>query len=196
MKYDTDKKEIILDKELNELDKYVLEFIKILEKHVDYVIISGYVSILLGRSRSTEDIDLFIKRLDKNKFSDLYKDLIKNKYWCLNAEDSEEIYDYLINNFAVRFAKKDETIPNFEVKFPKNRLDEDAFEDHITVILPMGRLKISSLERQIAFKRYYLKSNKDLEDAKHVEHIFKDKIDIEKIYKYKRVLEPYEKTNP
>ena len=60
MKYDTDKKEIILDKELNELDKYVLEFIKILEKHVDYVIISGYVSILLGRSRSTEDIDLFI----------------------------------------------------------------------------------------------------------------------------------------
>ncbi|MBI2141461.1 hypothetical protein HYU16_03480, partial [Candidatus Woesearchaeota archaeon] len=51
-----DDKTIKLDKVLNELDKFVLKFIKILEKHADYVIVSGYVSILFGRSRSTEDI--------------------------------------------------------------------------------------------------------------------------------------------
>jgi len=49
-------KKIKLDKPINELDKFVLHFIKILEKHVDYVIISGYVAIPLGRSRATEDV--------------------------------------------------------------------------------------------------------------------------------------------
>ena len=55
--------------------------------------------------------------------------------------------------------------------------------------MPEGSIKISSLEIQIAFKKYYLKSDKDLEDAKHIEHIFKDKIDMEKVYKYKSILE-------
>ncbi|MBU2634051.1 MAG: hypothetical protein KJ674_02295 [Nanoarchaeota archaeon] len=58
-------KTIQLDKDLNELDKFVLKFIKILEKHTSYVIVSGYVSILLGRTRATEDVDVFIKELNK-----------------------------------------------------------------------------------------------------------------------------------
>ena len=65
MEYDVDKREIKSDKVLNNLDKFVIDFIKILEEHVDYVIISGYISILLGRSRATEDIDVFIKRISQ-----------------------------------------------------------------------------------------------------------------------------------
>lgn len=57
MEYIADKKEIILDKELNNLDKFVLEFTELLE---EYVVVSGYVSILFGRSRMTEDVDLLI----------------------------------------------------------------------------------------------------------------------------------------
>jgi len=53
---------------LSNLDKFVLEFIKVLEQHVDYVIISGYVSIVLGRTRITEDIDVFIKKFLKSNF--------------------------------------------------------------------------------------------------------------------------------
>ena len=189
MEYNKEKKEIILNKKISELDKLVLDFINILKNHADYVIISGYVSIILGRARATEDIDLFIKKIDKNKFLKLYEDLIKNSYWCLNSDSPEEIYDYLIDNLAVRFAKKDETIPNFEVKFPKTKIDEETFKDCIAVKMPEGSIKISSLEIQIAFKKYYLKSDKDLEDAKHIEHIFKDKIDMEKVYKYKGILE-------
>jgi hypothetical protein len=56
------------------------------------------------------------------------------------------------------------------------------------VILPEGKLKISSLERHLAFKRYFLKSQKDLEDALHVEELFKDKIDYHKINKLKELL--------
>ena len=188
MEYDRIKKEIKVNKTLSNLDKFVLNFIKILKKHVDYVIISGYVSILLGRTRTTEDIDIFIEKISFEKFSKLYKEIRKNGFWCLNAEEAEEIFSYLKDNLAVRFAKKDKTIPNFEVKFPKNKLDEEAFDEFIAVVLPNGKLKISSLERQIAFKRYYLKSDKDIEDAVHIEDLFKEKLDYNKINKLKDLL--------
>ena len=50
-------KTIKLDRELNELDLFVLDFVKVLEKHARYVLISGYVALLFGRSRTTEDVD-------------------------------------------------------------------------------------------------------------------------------------------
>ena len=189
-----DKKTIKVDRELNELDKFVLDFIKILEKHTDYVIISGYVSILLGRTRGTEDIDVFIKGLSKNKFIGLYNNLKKSGYWCLNSEESDELYSYLIDGLAIRFALKDETIPNFEVKFARNKLSKDSFNERINVITKEGNIKISSLERQIAFKRYYLKSDKDLEDAKHIEEVFKKDIDRKKINIYKDMIIKDEKS--
>jgi len=43
------KNTIRLAKEINALDKFVIRFVKILEKHADYVIVSGYVAILLER---------------------------------------------------------------------------------------------------------------------------------------------------
>ncbi|MBU2616330.1 MAG: hypothetical protein KKC19_04465 [Nanoarchaeota archaeon] len=46
MEYDSVKKEIILNKSLNELDKFTLDFLKIIEKHTDYAIVFGYVSLL------------------------------------------------------------------------------------------------------------------------------------------------------
>lgn len=73
---------IKLDKEINELDKFVLNFIKILQKHADYVIVSGYVAILLGRDRGTDDIDIFIPKISKEKLAVFYDDLVGNGYWC------------------------------------------------------------------------------------------------------------------
>ena len=64
----------------------------------------------------------------------------------------------------------------------------------IIVKLPYGKLIISSLERQIAFKRYYLKSEKDLEDAMHIEELFKEEIDYEKINKLKKIITNIKKT--
>ena len=185
----TDKNTLKLDKILNELDKFVLRFIRILEKHTDYVIISGYVAILLGRSRATEDVDVFIKLIDKEKFAQLYKELKKNNFWCLNAENIDEVYSYLENGLAIRFADKNTSIPNFEVKIAKRLISLESFRDRITVITQEGNIKISSLERQIAFKRYYLKSDKDLEDAKHLEETFKGNIDRDKIKSYKRLID-------
>jgi len=188
MEYDYNKREIVLNRESSNLDKFALDFTKIVEKHVDYVIISGYVSILLGRSRVTEDIDMFIKKISKEKFFQLYDELQEKGFWCLNADLENEVFSYLRDGLAIRFSRKELPIPNFEVKFPKDFLDEEVFKEFITVILPEGKLKISSLERNIAFKRYFLMSDKDEEDALHLERLFKDKLDYNKVNKIRKLI--------
>jgi predicted nucleotidyltransferase len=188
MKYDSGKREIKSNKVLNELDKFVLSFIKILEKHIDYVIISGYVSLLLGRTRTTEDVDIFIKEIPLEKFLEFYKELRKEGFWCINAERGEEIYSYLREKLGVRFSRENQPVPNFEVKFPKREIDKEIFQDFLTVKLQKGELKISSLERHIAFKRYYLGTEKDKEDAEHIEETFKGLIDYGKVNKFKETI--------
>ena len=91
MEYNKSKKEIILNRELSKLDNFVIEFINILKKYSDYVIISGYISILLGRSRATENVDLFIKEMTFQTFVTFYEDLKKNGFWCLNADEARDI---------------------------------------------------------------------------------------------------------
>ncbi|MBI2144329.1 hypothetical protein HYU17_04240 [Candidatus Woesearchaeota archaeon] len=184
-----DDRTIKLDKILNDLDRFVLKFIKILEKHANYVIVSGYVSILFGRSRATEDIDIFIKELSKAQFAALYQDLKDAGYWCLNAESTDEIYEYLEESLSIRFANEGETIPNFEVKFAKKKSALMAFADSLTVLIGDGRIRLSSLERQIAYKRYYLKTDKDLEDAAYIEKLFKEQINFGKVKLLQRMIE-------
>ena len=89
---------------------------------------------------------------------------------------------------AARFSRKEKPVPNFEVKFPKDSLDKETFNDFVTISLLKQKLKISSLERHIAFKRYYLASDKDEDDALHIEELFKDKIDYNKINKLKELI--------
>jgi len=69
MKIEFKNDQITFDKQLNKLDKFVIEFISILnEFDIKYVIISGYVSILFGRNRASEDIDIFVEKLNFTKF--------------------------------------------------------------------------------------------------------------------------------
>jgi hypothetical protein len=192
MKYDKEKREIILKRKPNKLDKFVFDFIKILEEHTDYVIISGYISILLGRTRATEDIDVFIKKISEEKFFRLFDEL-KKDFWCLNTENKGEAFNYLKEHYSIRFARKGKAVPNFEVKFPKRKIDEENFQDAITVVMLGKKIKISSLERQVAFKKYYLESGKDIEDAIHLEELFKDSLDYEKINKLRYILEKIKK---
>lgn len=188
MEYDADKKEIIIDRELNKLDKFAIEFLGIIEKYTEYVIISGYVSILLGRARATDDIDIYIKKIEKEKFFKMYEELMQNGFECINAIDPEIVFSYINDGYRIRFYRG-VAIPNFEVKFPKTKVDDETFEDFIIVKTSAGKLKISSLERQIAFKRYFLSSDKDEDDALHIEEAFKGKIDYNKVNKFKDIID-------
>lgn len=56
------KNKIEFKKELNDLDKFVVDFTSILNKlGINYVIVSGYVAILFGRNRTSEDVDIIMK---------------------------------------------------------------------------------------------------------------------------------------
>jgi len=165
------------DKALSNLDKFVLEFIKILQKHMKYVVISGYVPILFGRTRGTEDVDIFIENIDQKTFGNFYKELIKNNYYFLNPENENGLYEMLTEHLGIRAAKKDTIIPNIEMKFIKDDIDSFTIENRVEVILNKKlRFFISPIEVEIPYK-LYLGSEKDIEDAVHLWEIFKEHLD-------------------
>lgn len=171
---------IKIDRVLSSLDKLVLKYTAILEKlGVDYVIISGYVTILFGRSRQTEDVDIFIEDMGYEKFLQLWNVLDKEGFESMTAtEPADGFNNYLKSGLALRFAVKGTIEPNFEVKLPRTELNLYSLNNRIRVHTPFGSLWTSKIELQMAFK-LYLGSEKDIEDAAHLWHIFKDQIDKE-----------------
>lgn len=168
---------IIFSRELSLLDSFVLDFTEYLENNkIKYVIISGYVAILFGRSRISEDVDILIEHISFEKFLEFWSEIEPN-YECLNTRNSNEAYnDYLKNHNALRLAKRGSFIPNIELKFVKNDLDRYSLEHRKQVILPEGSLYLSPLELQIPFK-LFLGSEKDIEDARFLFKLFKEDLD-------------------
>ncbi|MCD4815625.1 MAG: hypothetical protein K8R06_04390 [Methanosarcinales archaeon] len=134
---------------VSKLDLFVIDFIKILEKYTDYVIVSGYVSILFGRSRGTEDIDIFIEKMDFQTFKQLKDELRQKKYWFLNAKNPLELYAMLNNKLAIRAAIQDTVIQNIEIKFTNDRIDRDSLQKHMEVKIDRDIINILLLEIQI-----------------------------------------------
>jgi hypothetical protein len=182
------KKTIEINRKLSDLDSFTIGFVNILTKHTSYVIVSGYVAILLGRARASEAIDIIIPKIPYSTFQTFYHDLKKQGFYCLNAEDEHIVYSYLKDDLAIRFAKKDTIIPNIELKWIKHEFHSIALEKRITVQIQQNSLNISPLELQIAFKEEILRSPKDIEDAEHIRNVAKDHIDEDMIKKYKEKL--------
>ncbi|MBI2151919.1 hypothetical protein HYU21_04295 [Candidatus Woesearchaeota archaeon] len=180
---------IELERELSELDQFVLDFVKVLEKHASYVIVSGYVAILFGRTRTTEDVDMFIEILDLEKAKLLYEDLLRSGFWALNVNSEVDFFSALSENIAVRFARNGVVIPNMEVKFVKDYLDKITLENKVKVFTRGGIICISELALQIAYKRFVLKSEKDIEDAQHLQEWFN--ISDENVNKYRHILKEH-----
>ncbi len=186
-----DRSTIQIDRELSELDRFSLDFVNILKKHTDYAVVSGYVAILLGRARASEDIDVIIPKIDFSAFQSFYNDLKENAFYCLNASEDTIIFDYMKSGSAVRFAKEGQVIPNVELKRAKNRFDRISLEKKITVNLPKGEIFIGPLDLQIAFKEEVLKTPKDLEDASHIRDVAREYLNEGSIRKYRRMLRDF-----
>jgi hypothetical protein len=169
---------IIFNRELSILDSFVLNFTEHLEtNNIKYVIISGYVAILFGRSRISEDVDILIEHIPLKKFLKFWSE-IEDNYECLNTGNSYEAYnDYLENHHAIRLVKKGSFIPNTELKFIKNDLDRYSLENRRYVKIADRSLYLSPLELQIPYK-LFLGSEKDIEDARFLFRLFKDKLNI------------------
>jgi hypothetical protein len=168
---------IIEDKAITAIDTFVLDFTSILRHYTEYVIVSGYVVILFGRVRGTEDIDTLLKYLDKPRFLSLYNDLMGNRYYFLNPEDEHGLYEMLQDGLGIRAAKEHTIIPNIEMKFAKDDYDRYALDNRLDVAFGGSHVFVSPVELQIPYK-LYLGSKKDIEDAVYLWDLFKENLDM------------------
>jgi hypothetical protein len=173
----------------NILDEFALKFSKIIEKYTEYIIVSGFVAISSGRTRATEDIDMIIKPVDKKIFNEIHKELTKNNFICIQSKSSEEIYITYLSNFdSVRYINKNKPLPEMELKFAKDELDDYQLKTKTKLKLTGLDLWFSNVNVNIAFKEYLLKSQKDLEDAKHLRIVYKEMVSEGEIKKVKKLI--------
>lgn len=167
----------VISRPETELDGFVKEFLSILEKSgIGYVLVSGYVAILFGRSRNSEDVDILVERVGFERFERFWKRACGSME-CINAENPKRGFeDYLSGGLALRFSRKAKPIPNMEIKFAKTELDEWTLSNAANASLNGYGLRISPLELQIPYK-LYLGSFKDIEDAKYLWLVTKNHLD-------------------
>jgi hypothetical protein len=176
------------ESDINILDMFADDFVSVVERFTDYIIVSGFVAIAHGRSRGTEDIDIIIKRIPSDKFAEMHKTLERAGFDCIQSGDTSEIFNYLEGNDSVRYVRKGKLIPEIELKFSKDELDEYQFKTRKKFPLTGLDFWFSSIEMNIAFKEELLKSEKDMEDAKHLRIIYAENINEEEINKIKKMI--------
>ncbi len=173
-------------KERTILDTFAEDFVNVVEKHAKYVIVSGFVAIAHGRSRGTEDVDIIIENIKKDAFIKMHNSLLQAGFECIQSEDPEVIYDdYLKDKTSVRYVRKGHFIPEMELKLAKDELDDYQLGTRKKLPLTGLELYFSSIEMNIAFKEELLRSEKDMDDAKHLRIIYSDVLDENEITKIK-----------
>lgn len=162
----------------NVLDEFAEKVCKVIERHVRYIVVSGFVAISHGMRRATEDIDMIIDRISFEDFEKIHEDLIKEDFECLQSSLVGEVYDYLDKGDSIRYVRRGTFLPpEMEIKFAKDEIDRLQLDTRQKFDFTGLDIWFSSIEMNIAFKEELLKSEKDNEDAKHLRIIYKDEID-------------------
>ena len=189
MEFDIKRGSIIFHKNLNTLDEMALEFSSRLSlMGIKHSFLLGYVAILFGRNRASEDIDVVCQRFSLETFEDLWGSIIHD-YDCIITNNAKEAYvDYLNTGLALRFARKGYIIPNIEMKFATNTLQHNAISKSIIVTVNQQNIPISPMEQQIAYK-LFLGSGKDIEDARFLFKLFREHLDTQLLNDYIEKLE-------
>ena len=183
---------------LSALGEAVIEFTRVLDaEDVGYVIVSGYVVILTGRSRATEDVDVVIEPLSRAETDELVAALRERGYWGM-AMPLDEAYPMLRDGDRIRVAREDEIFPNFEIWFASNELERTALANALTAELDDAELRISPIELQIAYKLHLAQragspAGKDFEDALHLYRALGEQLKGADLERYVEILgvEPY-----
>ena len=172
----------------NILDRFCEEFCAITQKYVKYIVVSGFVAIASGRTRGTEDIDKIVEKMNSELFVTFFADLEKHGFECMQTSDITEAYSYLTDKLSLRFTKKNHPLPEMEVKFSKDLLDEYQLEHRTKLSLTGLDVWFSNINVNIAFKEELLKSTKDLEDSKHLRVVYKELVNEVEITNVKKLI--------
>lgn len=155
---------VVIEKPANALDRLILDVASILDAvGVRYVVVSGYVAVLFGRARATEDIDVITERFDRATADELAAALQSAGYWG-PAMPLDDLYETVADDLPVRIAEVDHRVPTIELKFASGSADLASLHNPVTVRLPDGSLQIGPLELQIAYK-LNMGAQRDFEDA-------------------------------
>lgn len=167
--------ELIVERAPNELDKLAIEFTAVLDDlGIQHVYVAGYVAILTGRSRATEDIDVLLERLDESRTRRLIDRLKAEGMWG-PAMPLDDAHEMLAGGDNIWVAPDDQVIPHVEAKFVRDQADRASLENAITAHIAEAEIPVGPLELQIAYK-LYLGSRKDFEDAVHLYTLFEESL--------------------
>ena len=161
---------VVIDKPPSDLDRLMLEVGGILDDvDIEYSVVSGYVAVLFGRSRATEDIDVITERFDEGTADELAKRLQKAGYWG-SAMPLDDLHETLADDLPVRVAEDGHRVPNVELKFASDEYDRISLDNAISIRLGGETLRVGSLEFQIAYK-LDMGAQKDYEDALYLHEV-------------------------
>jgi hypothetical protein len=166
---------LVVERSPNELDDLALAFSEILTRlEIDHVFIAGYVAILTGRARATEDIDVLIEEVPASTIEQLVEVLTDAGYWG-PAMPLASMYENLTAEMNIWVAPDGQMTPHLEVKFPTDEFDQASLTNAITARIDGRTLPVGPLELQIAYK-LYLGDRTDLEDAAHLYGLFHESL--------------------
>ena len=171
---------LVVEREPNQLDGLAIRFSEILGRFdIEHVYIAGYVSILAGRARSTEDVDVLIERIDEETADELAETLDEKGFWG-PAMPLTSMYEMLDTGDNIWVAPEDQITPHLEVKFARDEFDRASLQNAITARIGDEAISIGPLELQIAYK-LHLSAQKDIEDAVHLYTLFEESLSVPRL---------------
>ena len=174
---------LVVDREPNGFDELAIAFSALASRlDIDHVFVAGYVAILTGRSRATEDIDVFIEPCSESEIDALVAELEAADYWG-PAMPLAEMYDNLASGTNIWVAPDGEMSPRLEVKFPGDEFDRASLSNAISATIGGETIPIGPLELQIAYK-LALGGRTDLEDAAHLYTLFGETLSTARLEKW------------
>ena len=186
MYFDNDT--IHIDKPPSQLDSLIIEVVEVLsEGEIDYVIVSGYVAVLLGRSRATEDIDVIVEPFSSTAAESLATELQQAGFWGASMP-LDQLHETLSDDLIFRIAEDGHRAPNVEMKFPSDTYDRTSLQRTTTVELNDAQLRVGCLELQIAYK-LRLGTQKDFEDALYLYHLVEPMLNMTELERHARDLD-------
>ncbi|MEM4335961.1 MAG: hypothetical protein QXL47_02095 [Candidatus Anstonellales archaeon] len=167
------------------IDRFVYEFVRILERYTNYALVSGYVAILLGMERPTQDIDVIVDGFkSKKEFHRFLHEIEKIGYSiAIKKEWVYEIFEKRGEKIDI-FTKKQWY---FDFKKAKNIWDVNSVKYSIKIKKGNYVFRTAPPEIQVPYK-LLLGTDKDIKDAKYIYERLKDIIDIETMKKNARLM--------
>lgn len=171
---------LVVEREPNHLDELAFAFSGYCDElGIDHVFVAGYVAILAGRARATQDIDVLLEPIDSETVRTLADSLDEASYWG-PAMPLSEMSTVLEDGGTIWVARDDEMAPHLDVQFASDRFDLASLEHAIQGRLGDRKLPIGPLELRIAYK-LHLGTQTDREDAAHIYTLFEESLSTERL---------------